>query len=146
MGRCKATQIRQVIEKHLWLSVFYISSVRDHPNRECIKLFEYPVSECQKYLSSDEFFLRKNSYTRWNISVCLWRLKIKTNKSEKGRDLEKNLTTMKTGKNRVAPDRRVGQMSSLFYREKNRECGSREKGMSSGIQLLRLESLGRKCR
>ena len=42
-GAMQATQIRQVIEKHLWLSVFYISSVRDHPNRECIKLFEYPV-------------------------------------------------------------------------------------------------------
>ena len=42
-GAMQATQIRQVIEKYLLLSVFYISSVRDHPNRECIKLFEYPV-------------------------------------------------------------------------------------------------------
>ncbi len=63
--------------------------------------------------------------------LCMFvAFKIKTNKSEKG-EIRKNLTTMKTGKTEL-PDRRVGQMSSLFYREKNRECGSREKGMSSG--------------
>ena len=61
--------------------------------------------------------------------LCMFvAFKIKTNKSEKG-EIRKNLTIMKTGKTELP---RSTQMSSLFYREKNRECGSRERGMSSG--------------
>ena len=63
--------------------------------------------------------------------LCMFvAFKIKTNKSEKG-EIRKNLTTMKTGKTEL-PRSTSGADEFFIFREKNRECGSRERGMSSG--------------
>ena len=56
--------------------------------------------------------------------LCMFvAFKIKTNKSEKG-EIRKNLTIMKTGKTELP--------RSTSGADEFRECGSREKGMSSG--------------
>ena len=63
--------------------------------------------------------------------LCMFvAFKIKTNKSEKG-EIRKNLTIMKTGKTEL-PRSTSGADEFFILQGKNRECGSRERGMSSG--------------
>ena len=62
--------------------------------------------------------------------LCMFvAFKIKTNKSEKG-EIRKNLTTMKTGKTELP--RSTSGADEFFILQGKKQCGSRERGMSSG--------------